>query len=53
LRALGRDQGGASVEFTLLAMFIAIAVIMGVALLGGAVDGLFKSTDGVPWDSGP
>jgi Flp pilus assembly pilin Flp len=59
LRTLGRDrggvrdQGGVSVEFTLLVMFIAVTVIMAVALLGGAVDGLFRSTDEVPWDSGP
>lgn len=53
MRTPRRDQGAVSTEYALLALFIAIAAITGIALLGGAVLDLFESTDEVPWNTGP
>jgi Flp pilus assembly pilin Flp len=35
------DRGAVSTEYALLAVFIAVAVVVGITLLGGAVDHLF------------
>jgi Flp pilus assembly pilin Flp len=35
------DRGAVSVEYALLAVFIAVAIVVGITLLGGAVDHLF------------
>jgi Flp pilus assembly pilin Flp len=36
------DRGAVSVEYALLAIFIAIAALVGITLLGGAVEHLFQ-----------
>ncbi len=41
------DRGAVSVEYALLAIFIAVAAVVGITLLGGAVDHLFKLGDSV------
>ena len=38
----GEDRGAVSVEYALLAIFIAIAALVGITLLGGAVLHLFQ-----------
>jgi Flp pilus assembly pilin Flp len=46
------DRGAVSVEYALLAIFIAIAAFIGITLLGGAVDHLFHMGGGVVPGSG-
>jgi Flp pilus assembly pilin Flp len=36
------DRGAVSTEYALLAVFIAVAVVVGITLLGSAVDHLFN-----------
>jgi Flp pilus assembly pilin Flp len=36
------DNGAATVEYTLLAVFIAIAALAAIGVFGGAVRGLFE-----------
>jgi Flp pilus assembly pilin Flp len=38
-----QDQGGVSVEYALIALFIGIAAIVAITLFGGAVLSLFQS----------
>ena len=38
------ERGASAVEYGLLVVLIAIAIIAGATLLGGALDGLFKKT---------
>ena len=49
LKSLGatvkeRQEGATMVEYGLLVALIAIVVAAGAAILGGAIDGLFKDT---------
>jgi Flp pilus assembly pilin Flp len=44
------DLGGVSVEYTLLMLFIAVAMVVSLMFFGDAVLGLFRAgTDQVPW----
>jgi Flp pilus assembly pilin Flp len=38
-----QDEGGVSVEYALVALFIGIAAVVAITLFGGAVLGLFRS----------
>jgi Flp pilus assembly pilin Flp len=43
------DRGATSVEYALLAFFIAVAAVVGIFLLGGAVQHLFQlGSDAIP-----
>jgi Flp pilus assembly pilin Flp len=42
VRWLRRDDGLSSVEYALIAFFIAVAAVLGITALGMAVDGLYE-----------
>ena len=42
------DRGAVSVEYALLAIFIAVAAVVGITLLGGAVDHLLELGTNIP-----
>ena len=42
MRWLGRDDGASSVEYALIAVFIAAAAFLAITALGLVVDGLFQ-----------
>jgi len=49
-RVRRHDLGGASVEYTLLVLFIAVALVASLVMFGGAVLTLFRAgIDQVPW----
>jgi Flp pilus assembly pilin Flp len=49
MRTFRSDRGAVSVEYTLLAVFIAVAAFLGIFLLGGAVLNLFQhGADAIP-----
>jgi len=41
----GQDDGASSVEYALIAIFIAIAIAASIGALGVLVEGLFQSGD--------
>lgn len=50
-RFVRTEEGASAVEYGLLVGLIAVAIIVTVGLLGGALDGLFQSvTDQLPGD---
>ncbi len=45
------DDGGISVEYVLIAVFIAVVAAVAIVGLGGNVLGLFeKGVEDIPWD---
>jgi Flp pilus assembly pilin Flp len=45
------DDGGTSVEYVLIAVFIALVAALAIAGLGGNVLGLYeKGVEDIPWD---
>ncbi len=53
MRRPARDRGAVSVEYTLLALFIAVAAVIGITVFGGAVHHLFEQgTNVVPSSPG-
>ena len=49
-----QDRGSASVEYTLLVLFIAIAALAAIAVFGGMVLGLFEAgADSAIWSTDP
>ncbi len=45
------DDGATSVEYVLIAVFIALVAVLAIAVLGGNVLGLYeKGVEDIPWD---
>ncbi len=48
-RFLKKESGATMVEYALILLFVAVAAVVGVTALGGAVsDGLNSANDGFP-----
>lgn len=53
MRKPSSDRGATSVEYTLLAIFIGIAALIGITVFGGAVLHLFQLGNTVVPPAGP